>query len=786
MKIKVFIGYSHQDQKYLGDASLLGYLKDVENQGLVEFWSDKRITTGNLWNAEIQRKITESKIALLLVSQAFLNSPYIQNQEIPRFLKQRSEQGMIIFPIILSACDWESHHWLKETQFLPRDGKNIESDYRSPGDRKKLFLEVLRDLRNQAMKLQEAGPNGEISRFDDSEPVFSTKSAQGHRPPSQVQKVSFRENPFESVNADGLDYADIPHLFVSEYTDFQTINKHFDTLLEGQRGTGKTMVLRYIAFESQIHEWVQNYEKKADIFFSIPQHFIGIYCRLEQGVFDKADLDAIDNDVRKDQLFEHRLVLHCLSKSLETLSSVFKFRPVAGEGLRRLKGHLKTILSEPAIESCQDWKEILAFASDTIDAKVFEEDMHLASISSGTPTNFLPHLTMAGQLTRFLRLLQETLDIKIPFFLLLDDFDVLRPSQQICVFRTASARQHNLVCFKYGIMSLGKKATLSGTGRTYREGDDYDRVPFDWTYKGSQGDYSEVVSLITKARLTSKNWPHNDLAQYLADWDYGAKLRMQIKGEMEQEWYKLPQDERPETKDNYWTKYGNARFFQILRKKKIRHRYAGYQDILDISSGIFRQYLEICKEIISKALSQNWTHNAGKAISAEIQNDAIRRYSQNMMHELQQTAGSTDTLLSGDIRITSKQMVTLVESLSNLFYNRLHSKMREPEVFTFSIRDDLTVNQHAKLLLDVAVRESILQEREDPYPPKTSGGPPLPTYMMNRRLIPRRDLSPRMQGRIEMVARDLVLAATNADGFNKKFIRAKRQSSGEDGDPTLL
>jgi hypothetical protein len=255
---------------------------------------------------------------------------------------------------------------------------------------------------------------------------------------------------------------------------------------------------------------------------------------------------------------------------------------------------------------------------------------------------------------------------------------------------------------------------------------------------------------------------------------------------MEIEWHKLPQDKRPETKENYWTKYGNARFFQNLRRKKIRHRYAGYQDILDISSGIFRQYLEVCKEIISKALSQNWIPDAGKVISAEIQNDAIRRYSQNMMHELQQTAGSTDTLLSGDIRITSKQMVTLVESLSNLFYNRLHSKMREPEVFTFSIRDDLAANQHAKLLLDVAVRESILQEREDPYPPKTSGGPPLPTYMMNRRLIPRRDLSPRMQGRIEMVARDIVLAATNADGFNKKFIQAKRQRSDEDKDPTFL
>ena len=778
MKAKVFIGYSHHDKRYLREDSLLGFLKALENDELVEFWHDERITTGNLWSEEIQAEITETNIALLLVSQSFLNSSYIQNEEIPRFLEQRRNQGMIIFPIILSACDWKNHDWLKGTQFLPPDGKNIASDYGNKGKREELFLLILRDLRTQAKRIQN-------SIYDSNHLVENTKRQSNSmaRPGHQFTEgkiIAIAENPFESVNADGLDYIDIPHLFVSEYTDFQTINKHFDTLLEGQRGTGKTMVLRYIAFESQIHEWIDRYRKNGDEFFADTQHFVGIYCRLEQGVFDKTDLDSAVNDVRKDQLFEHRLVLYCLSKSLETLLAVFKFRTVFGEGIRRLKRRLNVILSEPAIEACQDWKEILTFASDTIDAKVLEEDVHLASLSSSAPTEFLPYLTLSGQFIPLLKLLQEILGLKIPFFILLDDFDVLRVSQQMCVFRTASARQHDLVCFKYGIMSLGKKTNLAGTNRRYREGDDYDRVPFDWTYKGSQVDYNQVVSLITKARLASKTWPRDDFAEFLAEWAYGVKLRIQVKEEMVKEWAALPLDKRPETKENYWTKYGNARFFQILRKKKIRHRYAGFQDILDISSGIFRQYLEICKEIVSKALSQGWVPSATKPISAEIQNDAIRRYSQNMMHELQQTAGSADTLLSGDIKITSKQMVTLVESLSNLFYDRLHAKMREPEVFTFSIRDNLAANKHAKLLLDVAVRESILQEREDPYPPKTSGGPPLPTYMMNRRLIPRRDLSPRMQGRIEMVAQDIVLSATNPEAFHRKFIRAKAQKSDED------
>jgi len=778
MPIKVFIAYSHQDQKYLGEDSLLGYLKGLESDGETEFWYDEGITTGDLWNDEIKAKIKESQIAVLLISQAFLNSQYIKKVEIPEFLQQRKTDGMVLFPIILSPCEWDRYDWLGATKFLPKDGKTIETDFTTVGKRKKLWLEVLRDLRKQVgqNKTQRPAilPRREEEPRQKRERTKKVNRKTASRSQARYPETIAWENPFESVNADGLDYEDIPHLFVGEYTNFNIINKHFETLLEGQRGTGKTMVLRYIAFESQIREWTDKHRRKALDFFSTPGNFIGIYCRLEQGVFDKADLDAVDSESRKDRLFEHRLVLHCLASTLATLQTIFAYKPIQSANLQRLKTRLRLILNEPKLEDCQDWQESLAFANDTININVLEEDLHLGSLSDSTPTAFNPYLTLSGQFVPFLELLKEILDLKCPFFLLLDDFDVLRASQQMCVFRAASARKHNLICFKYGIMSLGKKAVLSGTGRTYREGSDYNRVSFDWTRKGWHNNYKRVCELITEARLDNKRWPKRPFNGFFDQWSHGEKLKDEIKKVMQREWQKLPSSKKPKTFSNYWTKYGHARFFQYLKEKKIPYRYAGYQDIIDVSSGIIRQYLEICKEIVSKALAERWAPRLKRPISPEIQNDEIRRYSQNMMHELSQTAGSTDALLSGDITITSKQMVTLIESLCDLFYYRLHSEVREPEVFTFSIRDTLDANQHAKLLLDVAVRESILHQRDDPYPPKTSGGPPLPTYMLNRRLIPRRDLSPRMQGRVEMLANDIVRAATEPESFKTKFLKSKK------------
>jgi hypothetical protein len=47
--VKVFVSYSHQDVAYLKDDPLLGFLKDLEKEG-VDFWTERQIHPGELWN----------------------------------------------------------------------------------------------------------------------------------------------------------------------------------------------------------------------------------------------------------------------------------------------------------------------------------------------------------------------------------------------------------------------------------------------------------------------------------------------------------------------------------------------------------------------------------------------------------------------------------------------------------------------------------------------------------------------------------------------------------------
>jgi hypothetical protein len=146
--VRIFVTYSHADARYLEKESLLGFLSGLAREGC-EFWDDRKIGTGEDWATRIRTEMDRSDIALALVSQAFLNSEYCQNTEIARFLELRKERGLIVYPVILSPCDWKSYEWLRTTQYQPPGG-TVEGDYRGRAKRQALFLVILEELRTLA------------------------------------------------------------------------------------------------------------------------------------------------------------------------------------------------------------------------------------------------------------------------------------------------------------------------------------------------------------------------------------------------------------------------------------------------------------------------------------------------------------------------------------------------------------------------------------------------------------------------------------------------------------
>ena len=118
---KVFISYAHADFHYKEE--LMKYLAGLKREKLIEVWEDGRLNPGDQWDDEIRRQLEQADWAIMLLSQAFIQSSYIYETELSLAISKLNNSGAFrLLPIIIEECDWAS---------LPRFLKNLQSELES-------------------------------------------------------------------------------------------------------------------------------------------------------------------------------------------------------------------------------------------------------------------------------------------------------------------------------------------------------------------------------------------------------------------------------------------------------------------------------------------------------------------------------------------------------------------------------------------------------------------------------------------------------------------------------
>jgi hypothetical protein len=102
-KPKIFVSYSHRDPKALQE--LARFLNPLGREGLIVNWTDNQIKSGEDWHDQIDQALATATVAVLLVSQDFLNSDFIFGTELPRILARADAGEMTVLPIFLKPFD---------------------------------------------------------------------------------------------------------------------------------------------------------------------------------------------------------------------------------------------------------------------------------------------------------------------------------------------------------------------------------------------------------------------------------------------------------------------------------------------------------------------------------------------------------------------------------------------------------------------------------------------------------------------------------------------------------
>jgi hypothetical protein len=578
-------------------------------------------------------------------------------------------------------------------------------------------------------------------------------------------------NPFRIESPEKLAAQELVSLFVDQYTQVGTVKQRKHTIIWGSRGSGKSMLLRYL--EPQCQALVHG---SIEALLTAPESFVAIYCPCKEGQFNKTDLELLGPSAAQ-TLTEHMLNMQISDVLLNCFRTQFPLDLFSTEQKLRLAKYAVSLFDQASIATSMTHANSMADSS----TEPLEWFQAVCQQENRAISNFLRAYALKKEeasyggatsgyhdyLLPLMRAVQRLLARAIPVYVLIDDADKLGKQQQSIVNSWVANRDHSVVCFKISAQRDGYKTLLTRDGGLIEQPHDYSEVDVDALYTRSKSDYYEKVKLISERRLDLSTVPTKDIIRFLPSDTREDELLEQFKDGAAEEWGRVGE---PGRQRDFVYRYASARLFQYLRDAKQRKSYAGFNNMVHLSSGVVRDFLEPCYLMFDLALSRAIPGDVIKSIPPAIQNEVLYNYSEEFL------LSKFESLRKGlppEDWSTLDSLRALLESLGRLFYERLHDPdAREARLFSFTVRGPLPSDLADILRLGVRYRYFQLRT----YSSKEGGGREN-WYILNRRLCPVFKLDPTgFEGRISLTSDLLRLACQDPGKFVKLRLRKQHTS----------
>jgi hypothetical protein len=138
----VFISYSHKDAKWL--EKLRQFLRPLEEKELIRVWDDTEIRAGSDWLVDISKALESARVAVFLVTQNFLDSPFIREKELPMLIDAAKNRGCLIFWIAVSSSTFEDSPLAKFQGAVP---PSAPLDLMSDAEQSKVLIDIYRKMK---------------------------------------------------------------------------------------------------------------------------------------------------------------------------------------------------------------------------------------------------------------------------------------------------------------------------------------------------------------------------------------------------------------------------------------------------------------------------------------------------------------------------------------------------------------------------------------------------------------------------------------------------------------
>lgn len=550
------------------------------------------------------------------------------------------------------------------------------------------------------------------------------------------------DNPFQIITPEDLTAEETVSLFVDVFSDFQKIIDPGHVFLIGPRGTGKSMMFRYLQADCQCLVKKSPLEKL---------QFLGLYIPLKNMNFTMAELQRLEHKHASDILNEHILVTHFCVKIFKDLAKLDLY-PKNKENVKTVKTFYNDVfipilrnatsddIKYPLKDDCSiaDIFMTISKISEDLYNKAFDFAKRLAF-----RTDLIPY---DGPLCDYINFLLPILSglTNLPGFpngsiyLLIDDAHWLSETQTRVLNTWVATRTSRKVSLKISTQ-YNYKTYYTTTGATIDTPHDYSEIDIATIYTGNiKSKYRNRLSNIVKKRLEISG-----ITDITAEQFFPEDIKQEEEINRIAEEYKIKHD-KGKGKGYYRSddalRYARPDFIKNLAgqsKSSPTYSYAGFNQLVHLSSGIIRHFIHPAHLMYAEYKSQS-PKGSIKFIPQSIQNEIVREEANNFLFsdmEKLEKEGHKEGPNKEDI----KKLSNLINGLGSLFRQILLSERSERRIFSIAFSD--TPSPSVEHILELGVQLGYLHKSTIGNKDSKSGGRTR-LFILNRRLAPIWTLDP--------------------------------------------
>lgn len=550
------------------------------------------------------------------------------------------------------------------------------------------------------------------------------------------------KNPFQITTPEDLTAQETVDLFVDVFTDFQKIIDPGHVFLMGPRGVGKSMMFRYLQPDCQC------LAKKCD-FSELP--FLGVYIPLKNTNFALAEFKRLEDRHASDILNEHIMITHFCIKIFESLTKS-ELYPICEDNTPEIrKFYDETFLPLLRVGSLEGINLELNDPFSVADA--FLKITNIMEVIYRQSIDYIKKLAFSQELIPYDGPLYDYFDFFIPvlyslssikcfpqgtIYLLIDDAHCLTNTQARILNSWVSTRTSGKISLKISTQ-YNYKTFYTTTGATIDTPHDYSEIDMATIYTGSsKSKYRDRIADIVTKRL--KACGINISAEHFFPQDEKQEETIRKRAEEYREKFDRGEGKGHNRSDDA-VRYARPDFIRSLagtKKASSKYSYAGFNQLVHLSSGIIRYFLEPAHLMYAKEVSYSKNSVEIACISPSIQNEIVReeanKFLFNALDKLK-SEGHAEAIPAENI----VKLSNLIQGLGGLFRQILLSDRSERRVFSIAISD--TPSRSVDDILNLGVQLGYFHKSTIGRKNSKSGGR-TKLYVMNRSLAPIWTLDP--------------------------------------------